>query len=250
MDWSRLARDPHLRLDDLQLDGFHLWQDDRLFCFSVDAVLLADFATVRRGDKVCDLCSGNGIIPVLLCANTQAAHIDGVELLEQSWDLARHSVAFNHLEDKIAMHHADLRQLQALFPPHAHQVVTCNPPFGEMGGGVPNMSREQYVARHEAECTLEDIVRQAAYLLSFRGRFALIHRPERLCDIICLMRQYGVEPKRLRMVHPRPGQRPAMVLVEGSLGGGAQLCVEPPLYIHDAQGRTTPEAERMYHRCT
>lgn len=250
MDWSKLARDPHLRLDDLQLDGFHLWQDDRLFCFSVDAVLLADFVTVRRGDRVCDLCSGNGIIPILLCANTQAAHIDGVELLEQSWELARHSVAFNHLEDKIHMHHADLRQLEQLFPAHTHQVVTCNPPFGEVGGGVANMSREQYVARHEAECTLEDIVRQASRLLSFRGRFALIHRPERLCDILCLMRQYGVEPKRLRMVHPRPGRRPTMVLVEGGMGGGPQLIVEPPLYIHDEQGRSTPEIEHIYHRRT
>lgn len=248
MDWNKLACDPHLRLDDLKLDGFYLWQDDRLFCFSVDAILLADFVTVRRGERVCDLCSGNGIIPILLCANTQAGHIDGVELLEASWNLARHSVAFNHVQDRVEMHRLDLRQLQQHFRPHSYQVVTCNPPFGEVGGGVVNMSREQYVARHEAECTLEEIVCQAAYLLAFHGRFALIHRPERLCDILCLMRKYGIEPKRLRMVHPRPGRRATMVLVEGSMGGRAQLTVEPPLYIHDEQGRDTPEIARIYRR--
>ncbi|MGI6030280.1 MAG: tRNA1(Val) (adenine(37)-N6)-methyltransferase [Eubacteriales bacterium] len=237
------------RLDDLQLKGYRIWQDSRLFCFSVDAVLLADFATVRKGDRVCDLCSGNGIIPILLAANTRAAHITGVEIQEPSWKLALRSMELNGLQERV-----DMRCMDAMNAPEElgrgrFQAVLCNPPFKPAGDGIPSQRPEMYIARHEALIQLDGILQTASALLCPLGRFAIIHRPERLSDLLCGMRRERMEPKRLRMVQPTAQKAPTMVLVEGvkdARPGGLQ--VEPPLVVHDGQGGYTQEIRRIYRR--
>jgi tRNA1Val (adenine37-N6)-methyltransferase len=236
------------RMDDLQLGGYRILQNSTLFCFSVDAVLLAHFATVRKGDKVCDLCSGNGIIPILLCANRPVGHVTGVELLFSSWDLAVRSMELNGLSDRVEMLHLDLKEAPEKLGSKTFDLVTCNPPFKEAGGGIPSGKEELYIARHEVACTLEDIIASSAALLNDRGRLAMVHRPERLCDIICLMRKYRIEPKRLRFVHPTAEKAPTMVLVEGLKYGKPKVLVEPPLYVHDGQGGYTQEIRRIYRR--
>lgn len=238
------------RLDDLQLNNLKIIQNPEWFCFGIDAVLLSDFAagSIKKGSNVIDFCSGNGIIPLLLSAKTNAKKISGIEIQECVADLAKRNVIYNNLEDKISICTSDLKDALNFFNKSSVDYITCNPPYKENHRGLKNETDIVTIARHEIFCNLEDILTSAEKLLKPYGKIALIHRPERLIDIIYLMRQKRIEPKRIRFVHPSANKTATMILVEGVKHGGKNLHLEPPLYIYDENNNYTEEINRIYGR--
>lgn len=238
------------RIDDLQLGGLKLIQNPEWFCFGVDAVLLADFAkrSIKKDFKVVDFCTGNGIIPILLSAKTKAKSILGMEIQECVADLAERNVKFNVLENKVCILNEDVKNAAEVLGRSSVDFITCNPPYKETNGGLKNSDDVVTIARHEILCSLEDIIVSSEKLLKPGGKLALIHRPERLIDIIWLMRQNKIEPKRLRFIHPYPEKTATMILVEGAKHGGKKLFLEPPLYIYDENRNYTEEINRIYGR--
>jgi len=233
-------------VEDLQLKGLKLIQKKDGFRFGIDAVLLSDFADVKKNDRVIDLGSGTGIIPILLSAKTRARELVGLEIQPQMAEMAQRSVIMNNLADKIKIICGDIRKVREIFESSSFNYVTSNPPYMNSGGGIINPSDAKAIARHEIACTLEDVISGAGYLLNPSGKFAMIHRPERLADIICLMRKYHIEPKYLRFIHPAPNIKPAMILIRGAKNGNPQLKVLEPLYIRDLNGEYSSEINRIY----
>lgn len=227
---------PGERLDDLQIGGLELIQDPKKFCFGVDAVFLSDFVRVRPGENVLDLGTGNGIIPVLLSAKTEARHITGLEIQADTAEMARRSVAHNHLEDRIDIVTGDIKEAAELFKPAFFDVITTNPPYMLADHGMRNPDDTKAIARHEVLCSLDDILRESMRLMQDKSRFYMIHRPFRLTEIMIKMHQYKIEPKRIRFVHPYIDKEPAMVLIEGVRGAKPRVTVEPPLIIYDRNG--------------
>ena len=227
---------PGERLDDLQIGGLELIQDPKKFCFGVDAVFLSDFVRVRPGENVLDMGTGNGIIPVLLSAKTEARHITGLEIQEDMAEMARRSVAHNHLEDRIDIVTGDIKEAAELFKPAFFDVITTNPPYMLADHGMRNPDDAKAIARHEVLCSLDDILRESMRLMQDKSRFYMIHRPFRLTEIMIKMHQYKIEPKRIRFIHPYIDKEPVMVLVEGVRGAKPRVTVEPPLIIYDRNG--------------
>lgn len=238
------------RIDDLNLNGLRIIQNPNQFCFGVDAVLLAHFAAqgIKKQANVLDLCSGNGIIPILLTHKSQAAHITGLEIQAPVAEMSQRSVELNRLGKQIDIICGDLKHGSEIFGKSSFNNITCNPPYKENGGGIQNKTDVSTIARHEIMCNLEDIIKVSAQLLMPGGKLAMIHRPERLTDIFWHMRNNKIEPKRLRMVHPSCGKTAAMVLVEGAYCGKPKLFLEPPLYIHNDFGGYTEEIDIIYER--
>ena len=234
------------RSDDLQRNHYRIIQVPGLFWFGRDAVLLSGFARAGEGDRVLDLGTGTGIIPILMEAKTRAAHLTGLEIQPESADMASRSVRLNHLEEKIEIVTGDIKEAVRLFGAASFDVVTSNPPYMTEHHGIANPDAPKAIARHELLCTLEDVIGQGARLLKPGGNFFLVHRPFRLVDILALMRQYRLEPKRMRLVYPFADREPNMVLVEASRGGRARLQVEKPLIIFSGPGVYTDEIRETY----
>ena len=223
---------PGERLDDLQLNGLELIQDPDKFCFGVDAVLLSDFVKVRPGENVLDLGTGNGIIPLLLSAKTQAAHITGLEIQEDIVEMARRSVSHNGLNDRIDIVEGDIKEAADILKPAFFDVITTNPPYMLAEHGLRNPDDSRAIARHEVLCSLDDILRESMKLMQDKSRFYMIHRPFRLTEIMIKMNYYKIEPKRIRFVHPYIDKEPTMVLIEGVRGARSRVTVEPPVVLH------------------
>ncbi|MCU6746900.1 MULTISPECIES: tRNA1(Val) (adenine(37)-N6)-methyltransferase [Lachnospiraceae] len=223
---------PGERLDDLQLNGLELIQDPERFCFGVDAVLLSDFARVKENETVLDMGTGTGIIPILLSAKTKGKHFTGLEIQEESAQMARRSVAHNHLEDKIEIVTGDIKEAAQIFKPAFFDVITVNPPYMLHQHGLQNPKDAIAIARHEILCSLDDILRESMKLLQDKGRFYMIHRPFRLTEILIKMNQYKIEPKKLQFVHPYIHKEPTMVLIEGVRGAKSRVRIEPPLIMY------------------
>jgi tRNA1Val (adenine37-N6)-methyltransferase len=235
-------------LDDLQLKGICVIQKKEAFRFGVDAVLLANFAVVKRGMKVIDLCSGTGIIPFILAGKTEASHITGLEIQEEMTEMAIRSTKYNKMSDKIEFINGDLKDTKLLKELTRADVVTVNPPYKLINSGIINSKDKNAVARHEICCTLEDVIIACRILLKDNGRMYMVHRPERLADILCTMRKYKIEPKAIRMVHPNTKKAPNIVLIEGQRDGGAFLKWEKPLYIYNDESGYSEEIEKIYGR--
>lgn len=237
---------PDERLDELHRNGYFIIQNPSRFCFGMDAVLLSGFAWVKPGERAIDLGCGNGIIPILLEAKTPGEHFTGLEIQKENVDMARRSVAFNHLEDKITIEEGDIKDASKTFGASSFHVVTTNPPYMTGNHGLTNSNPSKAIARHEILCTLEDVIAQASRLLMNKGRFYMVHRPFRLTEIMCLMHQYGIEPKRMKLVHPFVDKEPNMVLIEGLRGGNSRITVEKPLIVYQKPGVYTDEIYDIY----
>jgi len=235
------------RIDELQRNGYRIIQNPARFCFGMDAVLLSSFAKARTGELVLDMGTGNGVIPLLMAAKTEGKKFYGLEIQEESADLARRSVELNELEQKIEIVTGDIKEAVNIFGAASFHVITINPPYMTGSHGLLNATDAKAIARHEITCTLEDIISQASKLLNFKGRFYMVHRPFRLAEIMSLMVKYHLEPKRMRLVHPYVDKEPNMVLVEGLKGGNSRITVEPPLIVYDAPGVYTEELKKLYY---
>ncbi len=233
-----------IRKDDLNRNGLFIWQDPHAFCFGVDAVLLSAFADVKCGDAVLDLCTGNGIVPLLLTAKKEAAEIYGIEINPKQAALAVRSITENHLSH-VQIIEGDIKNAATLLKGKRFEHVTCNPPYMR-DGGLINPNRDKAIARHEILCNLDDVVKSAASVLHFGGKFTMVHRPDRLTDVLCTMRKYKLEPKRLQMVHAKKDKPAVLFLIEGTLGGGTFLRCMPPLVLYHEDGRYTDEALQCY----
>ena len=221
------------RLDDLQLSGYEIIQDPKRFCFGVDAVLLTDFVKVKQGERVLDLGTGTGVIPILLEAKTKGTHFTGLEIQEESAHMARRSVAHNHLQEKVDIVTGDIKEAAEIFKSASFDVITTNPPYMLDQHGLKNAADAKTIARHEVLCTLDDILRESAKILEeSKGRFYMIHKPFRLAEILTKMCQYRIEPKRLQFVHPYIDKEPTMVLIEAMRGGKSRVKVEPPIVLY------------------
>ncbi len=233
-------------LDDLQYKGLKLIQKKDGFRFGMDAVLLANFADVGDDASVLDIGSGTGIIPILIAGKTKARTITGLEIQPDMVEMSLRSVEMNELGERINIINGDIRCWSEYFKPSSFDVVVSNPPYMNWGGGIVNPLDSKAVARHEILCTLEDVIGAAARLLIPGGQFAMVHRPERLVDVIWLMRKYNIEPKYLRFVHPSFRKKPNLVLIKGNRGGKPYLKIMDPLYVYDQNGQYTDEIKRIY----
>lgn len=234
------------RLDDLQRNGYKIIQNPDKFCFGMDAVLLTGFAHAGKEDKLLDLGTGTGIIPILMEAKYHCAHLTGLEIQAESADMAARSVALNNLTDKIDIVTGDIKEADNIFRPASFDCITCNPPYMIGQHGITNPDALKAIARHEVLCTFEDVARQTAKLLKPGGHFFLVHRPFRLAEIMTTLVQYKLEPKRMQLVYPYVDREPNMVLLEAVRGGKSRMTVEKPLIIFQEPGVYMPEICDVY----
>ena len=243
---------------DTLLNGYKIIQDTKRFQFGIDAVLLADFAMggstksaggVKAGEKVIDLGTGTGIIPLLIAGKNSEISITGLEVQKESAEMAARSVALNELEKQISIRNGDLREVSALFAKHSFNAVTCNPPYMIDEHGRSNALDAMTIARHEVLCTLEDVVTAADYLLASHGRFFMIHRPFRLPEIFESLAVHKLEPKRMRLIHPFANKEPNMVMIEARKNAKRRLTIEPPLVVRNDDGEYTAEIQKIYSSC-
>lgn len=234
------------KIEDLQLKGLKIIQNKKWFCFGMDAVLLSDFADIKKNSKVVDLGTGTGIIPLLLWGKRDTEKIYGIEIQKEVAEMAKRSVRLNNLENKIEIVNADMLELEKYLESNSFDSVVTNPPYVESKGGIVNPLDKKALSRHEISCSLEDVVKTAAKLLKQYGSFYMVHRPYRLPDIICLMRKYKLEPKKMRMVHSKQGEKPNMVLIKGVKAGNPELIVEAPLYIYNSSNQYTEDIYKIY----
>ena len=234
------------RIDDLQRNGYRIIQNRNGFCFGMDAVLLSGFVRAKKTDRIIDLGTGTGIIPLLLHAKTGSKDVTGLEIQKQSAEMAERSVRLNDLEKEVHIVQGDIRNVSDLLPAKTFDVVTSNPPYMKNSSGLKNPEEAKAIARHEILCNFEDVAKAAAYLLKPGGKFFLVHRPERLTELIETMRTYKLEPKRMRMVHSFADEKAVMVLIEAASGGGVFLQVEKPLIIYKEKEVYSDEIYDIY----
>lgn len=235
------------RIDDLHRNGYRIIQDPKRFCFGIDAVILSDFAKVKKGERIIDLCTGTGIIPILLEAKTEGRHFTGLEIQKEMAEMAGRSVKLNGLGDKVKIDLGDVKNTEALYRPSSFDVVTVNPPYMNSGGGLQNSYSPKTIARHEIMCSLEDVIDASARLLVPQGRLYMVHRPHRLADIIVGLRNHKIEPKKMRFVHSYTSREPVMVLIEAVSNGKPMLKVMEPLIIYKKDGTYTEEIMKIYY---
>lgn len=232
-------------LDDLQ-NEFFIIQGQKSFRYGIDAVLLSGYAKVKPGERVLDLGTGTGILPILLAAKTPGRSFTGLEIQKESADMARRSVALNHLNDRISIVQGDIREAVSIFGAASFDVVVSNPPYMIGRHGLTNPDPAVAIARHEILCSFRDIAEQTSRILTDRGRFYLIHRPFRLAEIMCTLKEYRLEPKRMRLVYPFADKEPNMVLLEACKNGNPRIRVEKPLIVYERPGVYTREIREIY----
>ena len=236
------------RLDDLQCNGLYLIQDPDKFCFGIDAVLLSNFVKVKKNGHVVDLCTGSGIVPILLSAKTGAKKITGIEIQSDIADMARRSVSYNKLDEKIDIINDDISNALKYINNCSVDSVCVNPPYMKDTTAIKNPDLPMAIARHELLTDLETVINIASKLLKESGKFFMVHRPSRLSEIFASMRQNRIEPKRLRFIHPYIESKENLVLIEGAKGSGGWLDVEPPLVVYKDKNVYTDEVLKIYGR--
>ena len=228
--------------------GYRFVYDDALFRPGTDTFLLSSLPRLKAGLRVCDLGCGTGLLGLLLMQRQAGLTVTGVDIQPAAIDLANRCAVENGLENDLRFLQADLRTVRDHFPTGSFDLVVCNPPYYPPQSGYMAEDDAIRTARSEVSCTLEDICRAAAYLLRWGGSFCLVHKPERLTDVLDAMRRHGCEPKRLRLVCTRPECAPSLLLAEGRRGGKPGLSIEPPLILQTDNGTPTPEVDAIYFR--
>ncbi|MBP2650401.1 MAG: hypothetical protein H6Q74_1226 [Firmicutes bacterium] len=233
------------RLDDLLIGGLKIIQNEQQFCFSLDSVLLAHFATVRPGAIAADLGAGTGVLGLLLAARG-AGQVTGVELSAYMAEMAERSIKLNGLHDRLKIVNADVRESKTIFNAGQMELVVTNPPYRISGGGFISTNNDVANAKHELTGSLEHFIAAASYLVKFRGRVAIVHLPERMAEVLKMMMNYDLEPKRLRLVYSSIHKKPKFLLVEGVRGARPGLDVLPPLFVYGSDGKYTKEITDYY----
>lgn len=236
------------QLDDLQLNGWQIWQNKEFFRFGTDGVLLADFARCKKSERMIDLCSGTGIVPFMLLARGDADRAEALELQPELCRLLRKSCRENRCEDRVAVVEGDLKEIRSLCPGGAYDLVTVNPPYEPMGRGILGQNPHRELARREVACTLRDVISAASYLLRPGGRLAMVHRIFRLPEILEELRTHRLAPSRLRLVQGHEGEKPMVVLIEAVRDSRRELEAEPTLILHRADGAMSDELLKIYRR--
>lgn len=237
------------RIDDLQYKGLKIVQNKEGFCFGIDSVLLSDFAKkIKKDAKVLDLGTGTGIISILLCGKTKLKHITGIEIQKDVYDMAKKSIEINNLQNRFDIINEDIRNLSKIFPANSFDAIVANPPYKKENTGLKNESETQIISRHEVMCNIEDIARISSKLLNSNCSIYIVHRPDRLIDIIETFRKYKLEPKILRLVYPNSKKEPNLVLIKATKGGKAFLKVEKPLIVYNNDGSYTDEVLKIYNK--
>ncbi|MDR3319151.1 MAG: methyltransferase [Clostridiales bacterium] len=239
---------PGERIDDLQINGLKIIQTVKYYCFTSDAVILANFARVTPRSRVVDLGTGGGVIAILLVGKYGAGTVTGIEIQERLADMASRSVILNGLEDKIHILLSPMQDAHTVLGLHKADIAVCNPPYTRLGDGGKNLDPHIAMCRHETGIDLKGVCQTAARLLKFGGRLYMVHQSERLAEIMVELAKADLAPKRLRFVCGRVGKPPALVLIEALSGGKAGLKIEPPLELYDKDGEETPELTAIYGR--
>ncbi len=235
------------KIEDLQCKGLKIIQNKKWFCFGIDAVLLANYCELKKGSRVVDLGTGTGIIPLLLYAKKNVSLAIGVEIQADVADMARRTVSLNNLDEYIKILNIDLKEITKHLEPYSYDAVISNPPYKLYNSGLQNISEQKTISRHEVMCNLEDVIANASKLLKQYGKFYLVHRPDRLVDIMCLLRQYKLEPKKIRFVHPRVNDKPNLVLIQASKNANKELKFDSPLYVYNENGEFNEEIHTIYN---
>ena len=237
------------RIDDLEYKGLKIIQNKEGFCFGIDSVLLSDFAkNIKKGSKVLDLGTGTGIIPILLCGKTELKKIVGVEIQEEVSNMAKRSIKLNNLENRFEIINENILNLNNIYKNQTFDVVVTNPPYKKNGTGIVNEDEKKIISRHEITAKLEDFIKIAKDLLKDKGEFYMVHRPERLVDILSILREYKIEPKKLRFVYSNINKEPKLVLIKGVKNSKAFLKIDKNLYIYDEKGNYTKEILKIYNK--
>lgn len=237
------------RIDDLEFENLKIIQNTTGFCFGIDSVLLSDFAKeVKNGSKVMDIGTGTGIISILLSKKANVKKIYGVEIQQEVANMAERSVKLNNLEDKISIINTNIKDIFDKFEPNTFDAIVTNPPYMKLNTGAKSDEIKKLISRHEVECNLEDIIKISYKLLKSRGEFYMVHRAERIVDILYLMRKYKLEPKKIRFIQSKVNKEPNLLLIKGIKDAGNQLKIERPLVVYNEDGSYTDEILEIYHK--
>ena len=237
------------RIDDLEYKELKIIQNEKGFCFGIDSILLSDFARdIKENSKIIDLGTGTGILAILISIKTNAKKTIGVEIQKQVYEMAKRSVKINHLENKIEIINKDIKELPDELEIGTFDAVVTNPPYKKIGTGLKNENEQKLISRHETTATLEDFIKISNKLLKDKGSIYLVHRPERLVDIIENLRKYKLEPKRIRYVHPSIEKEANLVLIKGVKNAKPFLKIEAPLYVYKENGEYTEEILKIYNK--
>ncbi len=240
--------DENERIDDLGIKKLKIIQNKEGFCFGIDSVLLSDFAkNIKKDSLVLDLGTGTGIIPILLCGKTDLKKVIGVEIQEEVYNMAKKSIKLNNLENKFEIINENILNLEKIYKENTFDVITTNPPYKKIDTGILNENKKKIVSRHEITASLEDFLKVSKRLLKDKGKFYMVHRPERLVDIIYNMRKYKIEPKTIRFVFSNKNKEPKLVLIKGIKNAKPFLKIEKNLYIYDENGKYSEEIEKIYN---
>lgn len=237
------------RVDDLEYKGLKIIQDINRFCFGIDSILLSDFSkNIKKGAKVLDLGTGTGIIATLLCGKTQLSEIIGVEVQKEVCEMASRSIKLNNLENKFKLINDNILNLNKYFNLNSFDAIVTNPPYKKKETGVENRDIKKLISRHEIEATLEDFIKISKDMLKDKGEIYIVHRPERLVDLLFLMRKYKLEPKKIKFVYSNINKSPKLVLIQGIKNAKPFLIVEENLYIYDEKGEYTKQLLEIYNK--
>ena len=239
------------RIDDLEIKNMKIIQNKNGFCFGIDSVLLSDFAkNIKNGAECVDLGTGTGILGILLCAKTNLKEIIGIEIQDEVAEMANRSIKLNNLENKFKILNINIKKIieENILEKNSFDVVVTNPPYKKLNTGKINEEEKKLISRHEITANLFDFINTANYLLKDKGSLYMVHRPERLADIIEIMRSKKIEPKEIRFVYPQKNKEPNLILIKGVKNAKAFLKINKPLFVYDEEGNYTDEILKIYNK--
>lgn len=237
------------RIDDLEYKNLKIIQNEKGFCFGIDSILISDFAKEIKNNSIgADLGTGTGIIGILLCAKTNVKKIYGIEVQKDVADMAKRSTKLNNLENKFEIINSNIKDISGKLERESLDFVVSNPPYKKLETGKVNENEYKYISRHECSANLEDFINTAKYLLKDKGTLYMVHRPERLADLMELMRKYKIEPKKIRLVYSYINKDASLVLVKAVKNARPFLKIEKPLIIYDNNSEYTDEIYKIYNK--